>query len=184
MNTNGKVLDALELEAKEGRLYLHCEIEDEVALWIALHLDRCERDKNIDEVTLDINTNGGTAPEMWHLSDRIRTMTTPVTTVCSGYAHSAGFIILAAGKIRKTYPHSSLLFHGANFWTGWNKSPELMDRAEQAKRVDEKMCKFLAEVTRKGIKHWRGIVASNKDRYVTAEEALEWGVVDEIIGGK
>ena len=180
MNYNSKIAEFWATEAAAGRIYWHDELSEELGFFIAGHLDRCERDKNIEAVTLDINTNGGCGSAMWHIVDRLRSMTTPVTTVCSGKALSAGFLVLAAGKTRKCFAHSTLLFHGAWHWEGREKSPQLMDDAEYAQSFDEAMCDFLGKSTKKRSPHWRRIVASMKDRYVTPAEALEWGVIDEI----
>jgi ATP-dependent Clp protease protease subunit len=183
MDHSPRIFNLLEAEAKAGRIYWHSTLDDDLGFWIACHLDRCERDGNIDCVVIDINTSGGGGPEMWQIIDRIRGMETPVNTIASGWAMSSGFMVLAAGRHRRCYPHSSLLFHGA--WHGVNrcKTPDLGDEAEAAALFDQAMCEFLGQVTRKRASHWEKIVASNRDRYVTPEEALEWGVIDEIIGG-
>ncbi len=176
-----KAADFWAEEAKEGRLWLHGELDYEMAMLLVSWLERCRRDKNLKEVIVDINTNGGCGPGMWAIADRIRTFDKAVTTVCSGDALSSGCVILAAGHSRKCYPHSRLLFHGALHWQGWAKSPTQAGDAEAAKRFDAAMCEFMAEVTRKPKSHWVRIVAAQEDRWITPEEALAWGIIDEII---
>ena len=181
MNYSDKVAQLWADEATEGRIYWHDDLTSDLGIYIAMQLDRCERDRNIERVTLDINSVGGNGAAMWHIIDRIRSMKTPVITVCSGRAMSSGFMVLASGKTRKAYRHSTLMFHGAWHWLGLEKSPSVVNEADVAKAFDDMMCEYLGEVTKKRASHWQKIVSSQMDRYVTVEEALEWGVVDEIV---
>ena len=176
-----KISELWASEAEQGRIFWTGELTDDLGMFISSHLDRYERDDNLKTVLLDINTPGGCAFSMWSIIDRIRSMNTVVATVCSGRAMSAGFMVLASGRVRLCYPHSRLLFHGASCLTGWLRSPECTDLSQEYAAMDEMMCQHLAKVTKKKATHWRGIVNSCKDRYISAQEALEWGVIDEIL---
>lgn len=181
MDYSNKVLELWTEEARAGRIFIHDYITPEIGIMVASSLDRCERDKNIEEVTVDVSSYGGSVDVSFQIIDRIRSMKTPVNTFCSGTAMSGGFLILAAGRNRKSLKHSSLMFHGCARRSGYQKAPDIQNEADYTKRIDDAMCEYLGSVTKMKPKHWQAFVKAKEDRYVTPQEALEWGVIDEIV---
>lgn len=171
-------------EARDGRLWLHREIETELGFIVSAHLDALERDGNVKEVVIDVNSRGGSFTATMAIIHRMLSMKTRVTTVCSGEALSAGLIIMAAGDHRRAYTYSRFLFHGAALALGYNKAQQQIDDAAEAARIDELICELLASVTKKTKKHWMNLCKTQKDVWISAEQALEWGIIDEIVDVK
>lgn len=171
-------------EARDGRIWLHREIDVETGFVVSAHLDALERDGNTKDITIDVNSNGGGVMASLCIIHRMMSMKTHVTTICSGQALSAGLLIMAAGDTRKAYPHSRFLFHGNSSAFGYQKAQQHVDDATEAARIDELISEFLASVTKKTKRHWLNLCRTQKDVWISAEQALEWGIIDEIIGLK
>lgn len=171
-------------EAKNGRIWLHREIDVETGFIVSAHLDALERDGNTKDIAIDVNSYGGNIMASLSIIHRMMSMKTHVTTVCSGQALSAGLLIIAAGDTRKAYPNSRFLFHGNSSVLGYQKAPQHVDDAAEAARIDELISELLAKITKKNKKHWLNLCKTQKDIWISAETALEWGVIDEIIGLK
>lgn len=171
-------------EAREGRIWLHREIDTELGFVVSAHLDALERDGNSKEIVMDVNSRGGSFTATMSIIHRMLTMKTRITTVCSGEALSAGLLIMAAGDRRKAYPYSRFLFHGNSSAFGYQKAQQHVDDATEAARIDELITDFLASMTKKTKRHWMSLCKAQKDVWISAEQALEWGIIDEIIGTK
>jgi ATP-dependent Clp protease, protease subunit len=145
-------------------------------------LQAAERDCNVSSVTLQLNTSGGDGWAMFALCDQIRAMETKVITIVDHAALSAGCLVAAAGHERRARAHSRLLFHSSWNQFGSQKSRDNVADAAEHHRFDQMMCEFMAQRTLKPFEHWKAIISSAEDRWFSAADALEWGVVDSIIG--
>ena len=181
MDYSDKAIEQWMEDAEQGRIYIHADLDDELGMMVASALDRCDRDNNIGNIVVDICSPGGRVAVAFQIADRIRSSTTHVTTICSGMAFSGAFLVLAAGDHRRVFPHSMLMFHGVQCFRGWGTAPEMQIDTDHALSIDSMIAEYLSGVTKKRQKHWQAVTKSGKDRYVTVEEALEWGVVDEIV---
>lgn len=168
-------------DADAGRIRLWGEVEHENAGLIAAILAKLEANKNFTKATLYINSNGGSGFAMWALTDAIRSSRLEVTTIVEGFAASAACIIAAAGQVRNARPNSQFLFHGASHYIGWEKSREATQDAEWAQAFDEQMVAFMAEQTRKPKAFWRKAIRDSAELRFTVADALEWGVIHEVV---
>ena len=139
-----------------------------------------ERDDNYkdDALNLIINSPGGDVSEMFGIIDFMEIIDTKVNTICRGSAQSAGAIILACGTgQRAASKHSTIMFHqGSTFSQG--KLSDVRAGLEYSKSVEAKIYSLLGERTKKDAKWWEDKMKS--DFYLTAEEALDFGVIDTI----
>lgn len=104
---------------------------------------------------------------------------TPVYTYTYGMAAAA--VLLAAGKRRFATAHSFMLIHSASSWlTG--KVEELKDELKQAERLNNLINKLLAGHTRIPVSRLADKDRYKEDWWISAPEALELGIIDEIIG--
>ena len=139
-----------------------------------------ERDDNYkdDALNLIINSPGGDVSEMFGIIDFMDLIDTKVNTIVRGSAQSAAAIILACGTgQRAASKHSTIMFHqGSTFSQG--KLSDVRAGLEYSKLVEAKIYSLLGERTKKDAKWWEDKMKS--DFYLTAEEALDFGVIDTI----
>ncbi len=139
-----------------------------------------ERDESYKDEALNliINSPGGDVSEMFGIIDFMELIDTKVNTICRGSAQSAGAIILACGTgQRAASKHSTIMFHqGSTFSQG--KLSDVRAGLEYSKSVEAKIYTLLGEKTKKPANWWEEKMKS--DFYLTAEDALELGVIDTI----
>lgn len=133
-----------------------------------------------EPIRIYINSSGGSVYSMLGLYDIIRMSPTPVYTYTYGMAATAA-VLLAAGKRRFATAHSFMLIHSASSWlTG--KVEELKDELKQAERLNDLINKLLAGHTRIPVSRLADKDRYKEDWWISAPEALELGIIDEIIG--
>ncbi|MDD5458342.1 MAG: ATP-dependent Clp protease proteolytic subunit [Phycisphaerae bacterium] len=142
-----------------------------------LYLDNLKRSS---EISLYINSPGGTVDDTMAIYDTMRFISSPVATYCIGRAQSGAAIILAAGTKGKRHalPHAKVMLHQP--WGGvGGQAADIKIQAEEILKAKDTINKILARHTGKSIEE----IASEteRDRYLTAEEAHQWGLIDEVL---
>lgn len=128
-------------------------------------------------IKIYIDSNGGCLSDTFTMIDAIKLSKTPVWTICTGAAYSGGFFTFIAGHRRFAYDHASFLYHegatatGADAGKFRNYAEFYQKELEQLKEVTLKYTKITPEEYKEHIKD---------DWWMTAEEALKYGVCDEI----
>ncbi len=163
-------------------IFLGTEIDSDVAniinaqlLWLNSTSD--------DEITLMINSPGGVCYDGLAIIDTMDYIQAPVTTQCVGMAASMGAVILSAGEkgCRFALPHSRILIHqplgGAH-----GQASDILIEAEQIKILKDELCGILAENSNQQIE--KVIKDCDRDYWMTAIEAKEYGIIDNIITKK
>ncbi|RMF75172.1 MAG: ATP-dependent Clp protease proteolytic subunit [Planctomycetota bacterium] len=141
-----------------------------------LHLS-VRKDKDIN---LYINCPGGDIDDTLAIYDTMRFLRCDIATYCLGNASSGAAVILAAGTKGKRYalPHSKIMIHQPWGYVG-GQAADMRIQAEEILKVKKTLCEILAEATGKSVKQIEE--DTERDRYMDAKEALEYGIVDEII---
>ncbi len=163
----------------ERVVFLGHEISDDIAnLVIAqlLHLESAEPEKDIN---LYINSTGGSVTAGLAIYDTMQYLRSDVSTICIGQCASMGAVLLAAGTTGKRYalPNSRILIHQP--WGG--TSGQVSDIEIQAKemlRMREALDNILAHHTGQPIEKIHS--DTDRDNIMTAQEAKEYGLVDEV----
>lgn len=128
-------------------------------------------------IKIYIDSNGGCLSDTFTMIDAIKLSKTPVWTICTGAAYSGGFFTFIAGHRRFAYDHASFLYHegatatGADAGKFRNYAEFYQKELEQLKEVTLKYTKITPEEYKEHIKD---------DWWMTADEALKYGVCDEI----
>jgi ATP-dependent Clp protease protease subunit len=165
---------------KDRIIFLGTPIDDTVANLVMaqlLHLESEDPDKDIN---IYINSPGGSITDLLAIYDTMQYVKCDVSTTCMGMAASAAGVILAAGAKGKRYalPHSTILIHqpsgGAR---GQSADIEIQAREilRLRKLLDEIMARHTGQTVEKISKD------TDRDFIMTADQALEYGMVDEII---
>lgn len=143
-------------------------------------------DEKIDNIAILLNTGGGDAFEGFGLFDLLKILPIKKTILCRSKVMSAGLLILAAGTQgqRLSLPHTTFMIHDISAGV-----PEEMMEASKIKNSMiniEKMNKSMLEILSKNSKLSLEEVTelSRKETYFDAKQALEFGFIDKIIGGK
>jgi ATP-dependent Clp protease protease subunit len=132
-------------------------------------------------IHLILNTYGGSVYDGLALIGAIELSTTPVVTTCLGSAMSMGLFILSSGHHRRAHHLSTIMFHQISSYS-WDKIEGIKKDLEEANRL-ETVCESLL-LARTKIKQsdLNNHKKAKSEWYMTAQEALKMGIIDEIIG--
>jgi ATP-dependent Clp protease protease subunit len=142
-----------------------------------LHLDNTKRDS---EISLYINSPGGSVDDTMAIYDTMQFVSSPIATYCIGRAQSGAAIILAAGAKGKRHAlsHAKVMLHQP--WGGVSgQAADIKIQAEEILKAKAMINKLLAELTGQPVE--KIIAETERDRYMTADEAHEYGIIDEVL---
>ena len=165
---------------KDRIIFLGGEVTDDEANLIVAQMLFLEADDPDKDISLYINSPGGSITAGMAIYDTMQYIRGDVSTICIGMAASMGAFLLAAGAKgkRRALPNGEILIHqplgGAR-----GQATEVAIHAEQLIKTREKMNKILAERTGQTVEQIA--LDTERDHYMTAEEALKYGLIDEII---
>ena len=132
-----------------------------------------------DPINLMINSAGGDIHEMMGLIDYIGSLNVKVNTICRGKAFSAAAVILTCGTgVRMISRNSTLMFHQASSMIS-GKLTDVSNTVDFVRKVENDIYSILAGKSKHDTSWWKNQMRS--DLYLTADKALELGVVDQII---
>ena len=131
-------------------------------------------------IRIYIDSYGGMVYQCFGLLSVIERSKTPIHTVVTGCAMSCGFLMLISGHKRFAHKMSTPLYHQVSSGA-FGKVQDMEEKLEEAKRLQAQIEDFTRSKTKIGKKKLKEILDNKKDWYMTAEEALELGVVDEIL---
>lgn len=169
---------------KDRIIFLGTPIDDNVANLIMaqlLHLEGEEPDKDI---ALYINSPGGVMTSLMAIYDTMHFIKPDVATYCMGQAASAAAVLVAAGAAGKRFalPHSRIMLHQPHIGGLEGQATDIEIHAKEIMRVKEEMNEILARHTNQDLEKIR--LDTDRDFWMTAEEAKEYGVVDTVLAGR
>jgi ATP-dependent Clp protease protease subunit len=168
---------------KERIVFLAGPITDAMANTVIAQLLFLEHEDPKKDIKLYLNTPGGSVHAGLAIYDTMQYIKPDVSTICVGIAASAGAVLLSAGKRGKRYalPNAQVMLHqvmgGAE-----GQATEIEITARQIVRIKDKINQILAKHTGKPMKQIER--DTDRDFYLTPEEAKEYGLIDEIIKGR
>lgn len=131
-------------------------------------------------IRLYINSWGGGAHEVLGLINVIKASRTPVITICTGFAMSAGALLLACGHIRLAYPFSTIMFHEAIMDLGRDSFSSLKNDVDFYEKFHDRIHHIWIEHTNMAPEDLKEKI-TGKNWYMDATEALEAGIIDHIV---
>ena len=145
---------------------------------------RPEEEDRPEDIEFFISSSGGSVSEMFTIYDLMQLVQVrrDISTFGYGKVASAAVLLLAAGTKGKRYmaKHARLMLHHCSSALG-GTMPTVRSSFQEFNKVEEMMVEALAEHTRLSMSEIYNILSRNTDEYFSAEEALEMGIVDEII---
>ena len=161
-------------------LFLYENVTDHAANRLVAQLLLLDAEDQQRPIDLYINCRGGSVSDGLAIIDTMRCIVAPVSTICVGQASSMGAVLLAAGRkgMRKATPTAEVMIHQVRGAVEGVTS-DVQIRAEHMARRQEELVNLLAS--------WTGQTADTirtdleRDCYLTAQQALDYGIIDEIL---
>jgi ATP-dependent Clp protease protease subunit len=177
-----KAYDIYSRLLKDRIIFLGTAISDEVANSVVAQLLFLEKEDPEAEISFYINSPGGSVYAGLAIYDTMQLVKCPVATYCVGQAASMAAVILAGGAKGKRFalPHSMVMIHQPmSAIERYMKARDIEVEAKEILRLRRKLNEILSYHTGKSVDEIEK--DTELDRYMTASEALEYGIIDQII---
>lgn len=164
---------------RERIIFINGPIDDNVSALVCAQLLSLESDNPKKEVSLYINSPGGVVSSGLAIYDTMQCITCPVSTVCMGTAGSMGSFLLMAGAAgrRIALPNASIVLHQPS--GGYQgQASDIQRHAEDIVRLKKRLYALYARHCGRSLEEVERTL--DRDYFMTAEEALDWGIVDHI----
>ena len=164
-------------------IFLGVGIDDDVSNIITAQLLYLASVDDQADISLYINTPGGVVTSGLSIYDTMQLISPDVATICTGMAASMGSVLLAAGAKgkRSALPHSRVMIHqplgGAR-----GQASDILIAAEEIRKTRDELCSIIAQHS--GQPFEKIITDADRDFWMTSQEALEYGMIDNILRGK
>ena len=161
-------------------IFLGSAIDDEVANLVIAQMLYLESDDPDKEIFFYLNTPGGHVSSGMAIYDTMRYIKPAVSTVCMGQAASMGALLLGAGEKGKRFalPHSRILIHQP-LGGFQGQATDINIQAREILRLKDELNLIMAQMTGQALEKIEA--DTERDYYMTGEQARQYGIVDEII---
>ena len=134
-----------------------------------------------DDIKMFINSPGGSVIDGLSIYDTMNFIDPDVSTYCMGLAASMGSILVSSGAKGKRYslPHGSVMIHQVSNGIGHAQCADIQIMANETKKIQDVLYRILAENTGKTFEEIER--DADRDHWMSAEEAVQYGLLDEII---
>jgi ATP-dependent Clp protease protease subunit len=169
---------------KERIIFLGTPIDDGVANLIMAQLLHLEGEDAEKDINLYINSPGGSTTSLMAIYDTMEFVKPNIATYCMGQAASAAAVLLAAGEPGKRFalPHSRIMIHQPHISGLEGQATDIEIHAREIIRIKTEINELLASHTQKSVDDIKS--DTERDFWMTAGEALEYGLVDEVLAGR
>ena len=176
--TREMTIDELLLENRI--VFLVGEINPSSASRVMMQMLYLENQRRNQEINFYINSPGGAVDDTLALYDTMRFLSSPIATYCIGRAYSGGSVLLTAGTKGRRFilPHAKVMIHQP-YGGITGQAEDIRLQAEQIIKSKQLLTDIIAKHT--GQTSERVKEDSERDKYFTAEEAKEYGLVDEVL---
>ncbi len=182
-NRGERAFDLFSRLLKENIIFLGTLIDDTIANLICAQLLHLESENPDKDINLYINSPGGDISACFAIYDTMQYVRPDITTICFGQAASAAAVLLAAGTAGKrlALPHSRVLIHQP-YAGAEGQVSDLEIASREIQRMKHDLEELLASHT--GQTNEKIAEDTDRDYVMTADEAKEYGIIDEVIRGR
>ncbi|HBG78652.1 MAG TPA: ATP-dependent Clp protease proteolytic subunit [Phycisphaerales bacterium] len=176
--TREMTLDDMLLENRI--IFMIGEINYAMATGVIMKMLYLDNQKRGSDISLYINSPGGDVDDTMAIFDTMSFIGSPVSTFCIGRAESGAAVILAAGQKGKRHalPHAKIMLHQP--WGGvTGQASDIKIQAEEILKAKKMLNEILSNLTGQSVDKITG--ETERDRYMTAMEAKEYGLIDEVL---
>ena len=162
-------------------VFLGTPVNDDVANIIIAQLLFLEADNPDRDIFVYINSPGGSVSAGLAIYDTMQYLKAPVNTICMGLAASMGSFLLAAGRKgkRSALPHARIMIHQPSQGGGGGTASDIEIQAREILWLRSKMNELMAKHTGQPVERIER--DTDRDRFMSAEEAKEYGIIDNVI---
>jgi ATP-dependent Clp protease protease subunit len=180
-NRGERAFDIYSRMLKDRLVFVTTPIDDAVASLITAQLLFLESEDPDSDIYMYINSPGGVVYSGLAIYDTMQYVRPDVATICMGFCGSMGTVILAGGAAGKRFalPNSTVHMHPAGMQNLGGYAPDVEIHARELLRLHERNFAILAHHTGQPVEKIREDFS--RDRFFTAEQAVEYGLVDELI---
>ncbi|HEX4224368.1 MAG TPA: ATP-dependent Clp protease proteolytic subunit [Pseudonocardiaceae bacterium] len=166
---------------EERIIFCGVQIDDASANDIMAQLLVLEAEDPDRDITMYINSPGGSFTSLMAIYDTMQYVRPDIATACIGQAASAAAVMLAGGTAgkRAALPNARILIHQPSMEGAYGQVSDLEIQAAEINRVRRQMETMLSRHTNKDVEQIRKDI--ERDKILTAQEALEYGIIDEIM---
>jgi ATP-dependent Clp protease protease subunit len=166
---------------EERIVFVGAPVDDTLANDVIAQLIALEGMDTDRTISLYINSPGGSLTAMTAIYDTMQFVKPEIETTCIGQAASAAAVLLAAGSPgkRAALPHSRIVIHQPSTEGGYGQTSDMEIQAKEIIRQREELEEILARHSGRAVEQVRADI--ERDRFLTATEAREYGLIDEII---
>jgi ATP-dependent Clp protease, protease subunit len=164
----------------ERIIMLTDDFQDDMASSIVSQLLFLASEDSTKDITMYINSGGGSVTSMWSIIDTMNLIKPDVSTICIGMAASAASLTLANGAKGKRYilPHAEVMIHQPSGGASGMAS-DIEIKAKHIIRTKNLLHEFMSEKTGQTIKKLEKDM--DRDTFLSAQEAVDYGIVDKIV---
>lgn len=179
MSAEFAILEGVDLANR--RVYLHGDI-DERRIGQAMRAVLALASKSEDPIEVFVCSYGGELNESFGLHDVMRSVKAPIITTAIGKCMSAAPLLVACGEPGERWatPHTQFMLHPATLDMSEATAESVGCVAELTKQQMLQYAGLLGRYTRKSAIFWRNLFTNHRDNYFMAEQAREWGLIDNI----
>ena len=161
-------------------IFLNGEVNDAVSALVCAQLLFLESENPTKPIHLYINSPGGVITSGLAMYDTMQYITAPVHTLCMGTARSMGSFLLMAGEPGERCALANASLHVHQPLGGFQgQASDILIHAEEMQRTKDRVIRVYAEHCGRSYEEVERTL--DRDRYMSAEEALEWGLIDRIL---
>ena len=179
-NRGERAYDLYSRLLKENIIFLGTPIDDGIANLICAQLLHLESENADKDISIYINSPGGDITALFAIYDTLTFIKNEISTICYGQAASAAAVLLAAGQPGKrlALTHSRILLHQP-WGQGGGQATDIEIQAREIMRMKDLLNHILSEHTGQTVEKIEA--DTDRDFVMTAREALEYGIIDEVI---
>ncbi len=166
---------------RERIIFLAEEVDDGIANAIVAYMLYLDSDDNNKPIYLYINSPGGSVTAGMAIYDTMQHIKSEVVTICVGLAASMGAFLLAAGTKGKrlALPHARIMIHQPLGGTGRRQATDIQIEAKEILRIRQQLNEMLAERTGQPLE--KIVKDTDRDYFLSAQEAMAYGLIDQVI---
>jgi ATP-dependent Clp protease protease subunit len=182
-NRGERAFDLYSRLLKDNIIFLGTPIDDTIANLVCAQLLHLESENADKDINIYINSPGGDINALFAIYDTMQFVRPDISTICFGQAASAAAVLLAAGKQGKrlALPRSRIIIHQP-YGQAMGQASDIELAAKEIERMRRLLEEMLAEHTGQPIE--RVHRDTDRDFIMTAQEAMDYGVIDEVISAR
>lgn len=183
-NRGERAYDIYSRLLKDNIIFLGTPLDDNVANVVTAQLLFLEAEDPTRDISLYVNSPGGSISAGMAIYDTMQFIRPDVTTICIGQAASMAALLLAAGAAGKRFalPNSRILIHQPTMSGLSGQATDIDIHAREILRLRESMNRILSRHTKQPVEKIQSDV--ERDYIMTADQAKEYGIVDQVISKK